>query len=649
MEKNIVVLVQDFAIEYAQEALDGIYDYLKDKDVNLIISQIRLPDFSTGYYEYQYFASTQILKAKEIDVVIVLSGGFCSTIPSEKLAEYLAPLKSKKIISMAIPLPLENSYHTYSGCEDVYTEIIGHLAKEHGCKRIAFAAANPEVSVEGKIRFEAYKKGLKNNDLEYSDDLSFDCLYMTFEHARHFLLEKYPSKEKVNFDAVLASNDMMAFGCISALEQLGLKVPDDVKVFGYDNIAQSKKNNLTLSTIDQQIYAQGRTCAELAYKVINDENISRSTKTNVLACYRESCGCKYESKQSVQNEISSNKPQTVEEYIERIKFTSNLYYSMDLLQRADVLTDLFEKFEIILKSTKFLAAAVCLYDTPIILKKANNFYLPNRVNLGVSIDLETGENQINKNISFNPNEQMLPENIFQDKKGQYVMQPIFYGENQYGYIICRIESKMYVHNSIFLKLLSNAIAQAYEFTEKVEESKRLSKENKILQTRYKNLNEQSKLDELTNVLNRRGFMEIGQKSIDFALEMNLVGLVVFGDMNGLKKINDTYGHEMGDIAIQHQAEVLKKTFRSNDVIGRLSGDEFAIIITSSRLDSLDSIREKVNKMAVSVCYQSDLPFSISISLGAVEFNKENYDLKELLKRADEQQYIEKRRYHLERG
>ena len=99
MEKNIVVLVQDFAIEYAQEALDGIYDYLKDKDVNLIISQIRLPDFSTGYYEYQYFASTQILKAKEIDVVIVLSGGFCSTIPSEKLAEYLAPLKSKKIIS----------------------------------------------------------------------------------------------------------------------------------------------------------------------------------------------------------------------------------------------------------------------------------------------------------------------------------------------------------------------------------------------------------------------------------------------------------------------------------------------------------------------------------------------------------------------
>jgi diguanylate cyclase (GGDEF)-like protein len=321
---------------------------------------------------------------------------------------------------------------------------------------------------------------------------------------------------------------------------------------------------------------------------------------------------------------------------------------MDLLQRADVLTDLFEKFEMILESTKFLAAAVCLYDTPIILKKAYNFSLPNRVNLGVAVDLETGEKQINKNISFNPNEQMLPENIFQNKKGQYVMQPIFYGENQYGYIICRIESKMYVHNSIFLKLLSNAIAQAYEFTEKVEESKRLSKENKILQNRYKNLNEQSKLDELTNVLNRRGFMEIGQKSIDFALEMNLVGLVVFGDMNGLKVINDTYGHEMGDIAIQHQAEVLKKTFRSNDVIGRLSGDEFAVIITSSRLDSLDSIREKVNKMAVSVCYQSDLPFSISISLGAVEFNKENFDLKELLKRADEQQYIEKRKYHKER-
>ena len=95
------------------------YNSVKNELFNNILSY--WDKFSRDFENHGFYGEidNDNIQNKEIDVVIVLSGGFCSTIPSEKLAEYLEPLKSKKIISMAIPLPLEGSYHTYSGCEDV--------------------------------------------------------------------------------------------------------------------------------------------------------------------------------------------------------------------------------------------------------------------------------------------------------------------------------------------------------------------------------------------------------------------------------------------------------------------------------------------------------------------------------------------------
>jgi len=92
-------------------------------------------------------------------------------------------------------------------------------------------------------------------------------------------------------------------------------------------------------------------------------------------------------------------------------------------------------------------------------------------------------------------------------------------------------------------------------------------------------------DELTSLLNRRGFMLLGEQHIKQIIRSQQPTALIFIDMDGLKWINDNLGHEEGDRAICDMAAILKLTFRDSDIIGRIGGDEFVslLILTANRL------------------------------------------------------------------
>ena len=163
------------------------------------------------------------------------------------------------------------------------------------------------------------------------------------------------------------------------------------------------------------------------------------------------------------------------------------------------------------------------------------------------------------------------------------------------------------------------------------------------------LNISSKTDELTKLLNRRGFMEYGQKLIFFSEELKSDGIVFFADLDGLKKINDIYGHENGDKAIKGAADVLRAVFRKMDVIGRLSGDEFGIIASGMDIAFLDQLREKLDRICEEYARKNDFPFKLSLSLGAVKYTPQDKELNELLMLADHNLYEQKEIHHARAG
>ena len=101
---------------------------------------------------------------------------------------------------------------------------------------------------------------------------------------------------------------------------------------------------------------------------------------------------------------------------------------------------------------------------------------------------------------------------------------------------------------------------------------------------------------------------------------------------------------MGDKALMLQSRVLQDIFRSSDVIGRLSGDEFGVVALGMKMNYVENIRLKIDMLCKKVSIENQLPFTLSISLGAVDLQKSSV-LKKLLSEADKELYKEKKIKH----
>lgn len=650
--KNIAVLINSLTIEYSLNILSGISDFFKDEDVRLIIGQIKSPNTKIGMYEYQCWSGTSSLFSEQIDGVIVITGSFSSSITKQELSEALQVFPNKPLVSVAMKLDIPGSVSTGVQCAATYDAVVKHLKEVHGCRHFAFMSANETKSEEAYERFDAFKAALKHNRLEYDENLVFHGQFTT-SSAVKALSKALRSKDDVCFDAILAANDLMALGCQKVLQNLGLKVPFDVKVFGFDGTSHAATATPKLSTIDQQIYEQGVLAAKLILRKLESRRVPAITQLKCFPVYRQSCGCiplddysdSYRDEDGLlqtSSEIQLSRLHTTKVYYNFLSELDDIYTLFDLTKSAATLRRLSYSMKYILPEAGISKIAVCLYDEPLTVMREETFVLPDRINLTMVVAGEDIQLFIDTKFPFNPHKQIVPEELFADDKGSFILQPVFSGEKNYGYILCKLEHSDFAIYSIFLKIIINAIAEAFEYTKSVSENKKLSEQNLQLQESNGELNRRSMTDELTKILNRRGFYELGQNSIGLAVEMKSGGLVFYADMDGLKVINDTYGHDFGDKAIKIMASVLTKALRANDVVARIGGDEFAVVAPGMNHEVLEKFKRKVETYSKESCEQHKLPFVISCSFGAAEFNEEHTSLKELLAIADERLYVAKK-------
>lgn len=158
-------------------------------------------------------------------------------------------------------------------------------------------------------------------------------------------------------------------------------------------------------------------------------------------------------------------------------------------------------------------------------------------------------------------------------------------------------------------------------------------------------------DELTGLRNRRGFMllaehqlKLTRKKFSLNEQTHTQLLLLFVDLDELKKINDLYGHDEGDAVIIKAAEILKNTFRDTDILARLGGDEFTVLIIESFSDKEDGIEERLAEQIALVNAQSDKPYNISMSIGLVRIPPDSSaTIEEFMKFADMLMYEQKSR------
>ena len=202
-------------------------------------------------------------------------------------------------------------------------------------------------------------------------------------------------------------------------------------------------------------------------------------------------------------------------------------------------------------------------------------------------------------------------------------------------------TKPFDHHELRVRLQAGAriVELQQNLSQRVEELESAIVERKKAEEALRNL---TLTDDLTGLYNRRGFFTLAEHYRKIARRSRREALVIYADMDGLKQINDNYGHNEGSQALVKTAEILRQSFRDSDVIARLGGDEFAVLVQDVPQKECGHILNRLRQSLKAYNDQNLLPYPLSLSIGAVRVSPDtSSSIEELVARADQAMYEEK--------
>lgn len=171
---------------------------------------------------------------------------------------------------------------------------------------------------------------------------------------------------------------------------------------------------------------------------------------------------------------------------------------------------------------------------------------------------------------------------------------------------------------------------------------RVRERTKELEAANAEIRQLSLVDELTGLNNRRGFFLLSEQARSAAVRQKLQVFLLFVDADGLKKVNDTLGHEAGDAMLRSLGQVIKSTFRRSDVVARLGGDEFCVFGAHKGGDAT-AAKHRLNARIAAFNASHAEPYQLAASAGVFAFAADDPCLLEdVVARADKEMYAEKR-------
>ena len=165
----------------------------------------------------------------------------------------------------------------------------------------------------------------------------------------------------------------------------------------------------------------------------------------------------------------------------------------------------------------------------------------------------------------------------------------------------------------------------------------------VHRTRTENeMRELSLFDELTKIYNRRGFLALAEQQVKVAHRTKKEMALFYADLDDLKRINDTHGHEEGDAALVQAAALLREAFRDSDIIARLGGDEFVVLAIDIAEGRAAALTRRLRDMIQARNARPGAAYPVSFSLGVARYEPDRpCSIQELLAQADRKMYLDK--------
>lgn len=649
---RIGVMVYDFEPEYSLELIRGVSDFCREHETECMVFLTRSKNRIYTVYDNQAYTITQLMNRQNIDGLVIISTTQCMYIAKEEFEKELSIFEN--IPTASIGVKLDSVISVIVDCKKAFADVVQHVITVHGRRKIMLLASTssaPDI-VE---REQAYREVLAENGIPVNESL---ILYPTFDLK---LLEKqlsrYHSRSDLDFDAVVSIDDKMAIGCIEYLSKIGVHVPDDVVVTGFDDTNSAMMFLPSLSSVNQQLHRQGYEAASSVYGCITGRKEEKLKILPAVPVYRQSCGCISSSDKknpaitddgSVKTTAERDLLSVETEYLHIRDQLSCFQYFIQEMQSNMTIAEFRKHLNHYLRQFNISQCAICLFSRPVVNTAETDIIIPDSASLFLGYDDTAQWHDDSGTVTFNPYEELIPDRLFPRGHSMKTVMSLFCKTTIYGYVCFAAERSDLEMYHIIFTAVANSLGAVLSISMKEKETELLKNQKTTLEKYTNSLETMSTTDELTKVLNRRGLLQYGKQTFDTAMEMKQKGLVIFGDMDGLKKINDTYGHDAGNRAILAEVFILKRTFRSTDIIARVGGDEFVIIAAGMTMSRFEIVKTSIAETADEWNRSSGEPFTVSISMGAAPFSSDNCDLDHLINAADSAQYEEKRRKKAER-
>ena len=213
--------------------------------------------------------------------------------------------------------------------------------------------------------------------------------------------------------------------------------------------------------------------------------------------------------------------------------------------------------------------------------------------------------------------------------GAVMVAPLSYAGKAFGVLTAinqEGEPEFGRHDLILHEAMANQAAIAIENARLFEEVQRLAV-----------------TDDLTSLKNRRGFFEVARRELERATRTGRPLSALMLDIDGFKRVNDTYGHAIGDEVLRHLAERCRRAVRDIDLVGRYGGEEFAVLLPETDLKTALEVAERVRSSIGDTPFDTDvgpLPIRVSVGLALLDDDSEQ-TVESLLDRADTAMYLVK--------
>lgn len=279
---TIGVLVDTILYEYQSKIWKGIVDSAEGKNINLIcfVGRRIYPDFDI--YANKIY---DLIGPKNVDGLIIMSAAISSDLE-----------KTKEFCKKYFPLPIVSIGLEVEGIPSILVdnrsgikEALTHLIEHHGYRRIAFIRG-PLNHQEAEERYNSYLETLAQYNIPFDSQLivNGDFLRLSGVEGIKTLLDE----RKVDFEAILVSNDLMALGVFDVLKERGIRVPYDLAIVGFDDAEEVQFVNPPFTTVRQPLHEIGAKACEAILDLINGKEIPEKIILPTKLITRQSCGCK---------------------------------------------------------------------------------------------------------------------------------------------------------------------------------------------------------------------------------------------------------------------------------------------------------------------------------------------------------------------